>query len=277
MLNFAANLSLLFNEVELSKRFGLAKQYGFDAVEIQFPYSLDAQKLRDILADNGQRLILFNVDADDLLQGGEGLASHPQKRDQFRRAVDQAADYAQILQPNAINVLPGCCHDKNQKQRYLDTFIDNLAFANSVFSSLGVKTVFEAINTHDMPGFLINSGIQMLNVLERIKHGNVAMQYDIYHMQRMGEFSTQFIHDHVNKIGHIQFADCPGRGQPGTGQLNFKQIFHAIAESNYSGWIGAEYRPQGPSTESLAWLSEFKESSNTYPFMARQARHERQS
>ena len=80
------------------------------------------------------------------------------------------------------------------------------------------------------------------------------MQYDIYHMQMMGEKPEAFIAEHADQIGHIQFADCPGRGQPGTGRIDFKQMFSAIEISSYSGWVGAEYKPVGTTAESLDWL-----------------------
>lgn len=254
MLNFTANLSLLFTETDLIDRFKAARQQGFTAVEIQFPYSLSAETIGNILDDNGLKLVLFNVAADDLLQGGEGLACVPEKREQFREALAQTADYAQRLQPHAINVLPGCCHDTSRLQEYLQTFTDNLRIAVETLAPLGIKTVFEAVNTHDMPGFIIHSGQQMLDVLQEFRHPALFMQYDIYHMQMMGESPAEFIARYADKIGHIQFADCPGRGQPGTGLIHFAEVFSAIEKSAYSGWVGAEYKPVGATSESLGWF-----------------------
>lgn len=254
MLKFTANLSLLFTEVELIDRFKAARQQGFDAVEIQFPYSLSAETLRDALDEQQLKLVLFNVDAADLLHGGEGLACVPEKRGQFRQAVDQTVEYAELLKPEAINVLPGRCLDENRLPEYLETFKENLRFAAEAFSPLGIKTVFEAINTSDMPGFIIHSGYQMLDVLNQLKRPDLFMQYDIYHMQMMGEKPGQFIAEHAAQIGHIQFADCPGRGQPGTGRIDFERVFSAIEKSAYTGWIGAEYKPVGATADSLDWL-----------------------
>ena len=254
MLKFTANLSLLFTEVALIDRFKLAKQHGFKAVEIQFPYNLNLKSLSNALEDQQLKLVLFNVAADDLLQGGEGLACVPEKREQFRQAVTQTLEYAQLLKPELINVLPGRCLDRNRQKEYLETFNENLYFAAGAFASLGIKTVFEAINTRDMPGFIIHSGQQMLDVLKQLSHPNLFIQYDIYHMQMMGEKPDEFITRHAGKIAHIQFADCPGRGQPGTGQINFEDVFSAIEKSTYSGWLGAEYKPVGTTTESLDWF-----------------------
>ena len=254
MLNFTANLSLLFTEVEFIDRFKVAKKKGFNAVEIQFPYSLSAEVLKNTLEQQQLKLVLFNVDADDLLQGGEGLACVPEKRDQFRQAVAQALEYARLLKPEAINVLPGRCFNEQRKQDYLKTFQENLIFAVDAFAPLGIKTVFEAVNSRDMPGFIIDNGLQMLDMLGRLNQPKLFMQYDIYHAQMMGDKPDEFIARHADKIGHIQFADCPGRGQPGTGQIDFERVFSAIEQSAYSGWVGAEYKPVGSTSESLGWL-----------------------
>jgi hydroxypyruvate isomerase len=214
---------------------------------------VSAETLKNTLEKQQLKLVLFNVDADDLLQGGEGLACVPEKQDQFRQAVAQTIEYAKLLKPEIINVLPGRCFNENRKQDYLETFKENLYFAAEAFAPLGIKTVFEAVNNHDMPGFIIHNGQQMLGILNQLNHPDLLMQYDIYHMQMMGDKPDEFISRYADKIGHIQFADSPGRGQPGTGQINFKRIFLAIEKSVYSGWIGAEYKPVGTTSESLDW------------------------
>lgn len=254
MLKFTVNLSLLFTEVALIKRFQAAQQHGFTAVEIQFPYELSPDTLQHVLQETGLKLILFNVAADDLMQGGEGLACVPEKREQFRHALAQAVDYATLLKPEAVNILAGRCFDNSCLAAYQQTFKDNLLLAADTFAPLGIKTVFEAINTHDMPAFLIHSGEQMLAIVNELKHPNLFMQYDIYHASRMGENPAQFIRQYADKIGHIQFADSPNRGQPSTGQLDFQQLFSVIEQSNYSGWLGAEYKPIGTTADSLGWF-----------------------
>ena len=253
MLKFSANLSLLFTEVELIKRFEVAKKCGFDAVEIQFPYELPAETIRQALDEYQLKLVLFNVDADDLLQGGKGLAAVPEKQAQFKHAVEQAIAYAKILKPQAINILAGRCLETSKKSLYLETFKNNLRYALNAFSPLSINTVFEAINSYDMPQFIVDNSLQMLEIQREINHSDLLMQYDIYHMQRMGENCAEMITHHANNIGHIQFADMPGRGQPGTGAIDFEAIFSAINTSNYQRWVGAEYNPVGTTEESLSW------------------------
>lgn len=257
-MKFTANLSLLFTETDLINRFKAAKDNGFDAVEIQFPYALRAETIAEQLHQQQLKLVLFNVDADDLLQGGEGLACVPEKIEQFQWAVQQTVEYAQILAPDVINILPGRCFQTEKTSLYLDTFKKNLHYALSQFAPLDIKTVFEAINSYDMPGFIINNGRQMLDVINHVNHPDLYMQYDIYHMVRMGEDCLHFIPTHAEKIGHIQFADVPGRGQPGSGTINFEQLFSVIENSNYQGYLGAEYTPTDNSHKSLTWLKQYK-------------------
>lgn len=254
MLKFSANLSLLFTELPLLERFCAAQQAGFAAVEIQFPYELTAAAIAAARAQAGVELILFNVPAGDLMSGGEGLASVPERREAFKQAVAQAAAYACVLQPRVINVLPGRCPHEHRIGEYLQTLKDNLRYAADAFADVGVKTVFEAVNTFDMPGFIVNRGGQMLELLAELNHPNLALQYDIYHMTRMGEDPMAFIRAHADKIGHMQFADVPGRGQPGTGGIDFAALFTAVQASGYQGYLGAEYRPVGGSAASLGWL-----------------------
>ncbi len=256
MLRFAANLSLLFTELPLAERFQAAKRHGFQAVEIQFPYELTAEEIQGLLEKHQLKLVLFNVAADDLLQGGEGLAAVPEKQAEFRAAVEQAALYARALEPDCINVLPGRCLVPQRRDEYLQIFKNNLRHAADTFSAIGVTTVFEAINTYDMPGFIIDSQEGMLAVLTDIQHPDIKLQFDIYHMCKMQQDFKAFLEMHLDSIGHIQFADCPGRGQPGTGSIDFSTLFDWLATSDYAGWVGAEYKPQGSSStrDSLGWM-----------------------
>ncbi len=255
MLHFSANLSMLFTEVDLIKRFKAARENGFSAVEIQFPYTLNAEHIQQQLQEHELKLVLFNVAADTLLQGGEGLAAVPEKQLQFRQAVEQTLHYAEILKPQVINILPGCCQDKQRTREYLQTFKNNLLYACNAFSSVGINTVFEAVNIHDIPGFIIHNGQQMLEIMDELSHPHLLMQYDLYHMHKMQQDCAGFLTQHLDKIGHIQFADCPGRAQPGSGEIDFATLFKIIADSPYNGWTGAEYKPSGLTADSLDWFN----------------------
>jgi hydroxypyruvate isomerase len=229
MPRFSANLSMLFNEVPLLQRFALARQHGFDAVEIQFPYALSAAEIRAQLDQHRLHLCLFNVDAADLLQGGEGLAAVPEQRDAFATALQQTCDYARVLQPDYINVLPGRCYAAERRAAYRATLIDNLRLAATQLAQLQIGCVFEAINHIDMPGFLIADSADAWALWQEVAHPNLQLQFDIYHRARMGEDVLAVLQQQLPQIGHIQFADYPGRGAPGSGELDFDALFAAIA------------------------------------------------
>ena len=253
-VRFSANISLLFTEYALLDRFELARRAGFDAVEIQFPYNTPLDLLVRAKEQTGLDIALINLPAGDLMEGGEGLAAVPERTEQFAQALEIGVRYATALQVQSVNVLPGRCHAPQRREEYLETFHQNLKRTADHFHPSGIITTFEAINTFDMPGFLIHNFEQMQATLDAVHHPGLAMQYDIYHMSRMGEPVEQQLLALGECMGHIQFADLPDRGQPGSGTLDFERLFSTIAESNYHGWVGAEYMPQCGTQNSLGWL-----------------------
>ncbi|CAA6807528.1 MAG: Hydroxypyruvate isomerase (EC [uncultured Thiotrichaceae bacterium] len=254
-MKWAANLSLLFSEVPLLERFQAAKDAGFDAVEIQFPYEESLAKLIAAKEQANVEIVLINVPAGDLMQGGLGLACVPDRQTQFARALDECLIYAEGLQVSCVNVLSGRCEDHQALEHYQKTFEANLSKAADALQKINVLTSFEAINTIDMPNFLIHSADHLWDILDRLKHSNLKAQYDLYHMAMMDENLERDLTHYADKIGHIQFADCPGRNEPGTGKLDFQTLFSIIQQSAYAGSIGAEYRPRKKTNETLEWMN----------------------
>ena len=200
--------------------------------------------------------VLINAPAGDLMAGGEGLAAVPGKEDQFSAGLIKCVEYAQALNVKYVNILPGRCISESQRPQYLATFKRNLTVAADLLAPLGIGVTFEAINTFDMPGFLIHNVQQMQEIVSELGHDNIKMQFDIYHMARMEqEDIAQLISRLGDQIGHIQFADNPGRGEPGTGELDFAAIFSAIQKSTYRGAVVAEYKPSKRTEETLKWMS----------------------
>lgn len=250
----AANLSMLFADLPMEQRFHAAAEAGFDGVEIQFPYDLPAATLQHHLAAAGMPLALINVPAGDLMTGGPGLSGVPARQVQFDEAMELALEYALVLRPEKINVLPGRLAEGVSREAALDTLARNLEKAAAAFADIDVCLVCEAVNRHDMPGFLLGSSAELLEMLDRVGHPNLSAQLDLYHLMRMGESLAESIALLEGRIGHVQFADAPGRGEPGTGNLDFHQAFDALYQHGYRGWLAAEYRPTLPAEQSLQWL-----------------------
>lgn len=258
MPQFAANLSLLFREYPLIDRFAAAHAAGFKAVEIQFPYELSAPEIRAELDAYDLELVLINVPAGDLMQGGNGLACVPSREQLFRLAVMDALHYAQYLDVSRVNVLAGRQPQDVDLLDCLHTLASNLRFAAETFQQDGITTTFEAINTYDMPRYLINTVAHMQEMIEAVDHPTLKMQFDCYHMARMNEDLARALQENITRIGHIQFADVPNRGQPGTGNINYPAIFNLIDRLGYQGYCGAEYHPTGNTMDSFAWFDDYR-------------------
>lgn len=254
MIRFSANLSMLFLEVPELARPAAARRAGFDAVEVQFPYEHEATRWRDALREAGVELALCNVPAGDLLTGGQGLAGVPGREVAFRAAVAQAAQAAAVLRPRRINVLAGCPGPEHDRERCLDTLAANLAHAAQVMGDLGIGVVIEAVNTVDRPRYLIATTRQALAAIDQAGHPNLRIQYDLYHMQIMEGDLIRSLRTHCARIGHIQFADTPGRHEPGTGEIHFANVFAALDALPYDGFVGAEYLPSGRTEDTLGWM-----------------------
>lgn len=255
-MKIAANLSLMFTELPLLERVRAARVAGFDGVEIQFPYEVPAIQLAEALQRAGMPLVLINLPAGDLMSGGAGLACVPARRGAFEAALQEALTYSAMLRPQKVNVLAGRLAAGVSEQQAWSCLADNLRTTAKAFSTLGIGVLCEAINPLDMPGFLLNTPQQMLGLLAMVDHPNLALQLDLYHMARQGLALPVVIRQLAGQIGHVQFADCPGRGEPGTGLLDFSAALSALAESGYDGWLGAEYRPSG--VEHLGWLESWR-------------------
>lgn len=254
-----ANLSLLFTELPLLERVRAAAEAGFAGVEIQFPYEVPAAALQAELQRSGLPLVLFNLPAGDLMQGGAGLAAVPGREAQFAAGLRQALEYAEVLRPQKINVLAGRLAEGVEREQALALLAEHLRQTAEAFAGRGIAVLMEAINLHDMPGFLLNTPQHLLDMLARVGHPNLAAQLDFYHMARMGLDLADCVRQLQGHIGHVQFADAPGRGEPGSGELDFEPALAALRAQGYAGWLGAEYRPVGATSAGLGWLPAWRE------------------
>lgn len=253
MPKFAANLTMLFNEVDFLERFEKAASAGFEAVEFLFPYDYSAEDLRKRLDDNKLKLVLHNLPAGDWAAGERGIACHPDRVNEFREGVAKAIGYAKTLGVGQLNCLAGKLPAAVSPEQAHKTFVENLRFAAGEFKKAGLRLLMEPINTYDIPGFFLNRTEQALAIQREVGADNLFIQYDIYHAQRMeGELAAN-IKNHLDKIGHLQLADNPGRNEPGTGEINYAFLFKWIDSVGYQGWIGCEYKPKATTEAGLGW------------------------
>lgn len=254
MPKFAANLTMLFNEVDFLARFEAAAKAGFRGVEYLFPYPFPKETLADELARHGLTQVLHNLPAGDWAKGERGIASIPGREGEFRDGVGLALSYAKALGCRQLNCLVGIPPKNAEPDKVRATLVANLRFAARELERAGVRLLVEPCNAYDIPGFYLSRSAETLELFGGVGEPNLWLQYDIYHMQRMEGELTATIARLLPRIAHIQIADNPGRNEPGTGEINYDFLFRRLDEIGYDGWIGCEYKPRTATLEGLGWL-----------------------
>jgi hydroxypyruvate isomerase len=258
MPKFAANLTLMYTEAPFMERFALAARDGFTGVEFLFPYDHDAQAIRQQLLHNNLVPVLHNFPPGNWAAGERGIACLPERIGEFREGVELAVSWAGIIGVRQLNCLAGILPHELDEDLAWQTLTANIAFAAERLSRAGLTLNLEAINSRiDMPGFFLDSGEKVVCLIQNACWKNVKLQFDIYHLQIMSGDLCRRLQTWLPYTGHIQFADNPGRGQPGTGEINFGHIFHTLDALRYQGWVSAEYIPVGPTSDSLDWLRDW--------------------
>ncbi|WP_315812590.1 hydroxypyruvate isomerase [Bradyrhizobium sp. SZCCHNR2028] len=256
MPRFAANLTMLFNELPFVDRFAAAKAAGFSGVEYLFPYDFDKAELREQLARHGLTQVLHNLPAGNWAAGERGIAILPDRVDEFRDGVRRAIEYARALDCRQLNCLVGIAPADSDPRQLNTTLVYNLRFAATALKAQGIKLLIEPINTLDIPGFFLSRTAQALQLISEVESDNLFVQYDIYHMQIMEGDLARTMQKHLARIAHIQLADNPGRHEPGTGEINYAFLFRHLDAIGYPGWIGCEYKPRATTAEGLGWLTD---------------------
>ena len=260
MPKFAANLTMMFNEVSFLERFDAAAAAGFEAVEFLFPYDFEPQAIRDKLDANNLQLILHNLPAGDWGAGDRGNACDPARVGEFQQGVDRAIKYATALGCTRINCLAGKVSPDHQ-ERARRTLVENLRYAAGRLKEAGITLLLEPINTRDIPGFFVSRSRQALEIIDDVGADNLKLQFDLYHAQVMEGDLTHTIETQFGRIAHLQLADNPGRHEPGTGEINYPFLFRRLDELKYEGWIGCEYKPLTTTTEGLGWFAPWRPGS----------------
>lgn len=254
---FSANLSLQFREAEFLDRFGRAAAAGFHSVEYMFPYAYEAQELRARLEDAGLSQDLFNLPAGDFEAGERGIANDPRRVDEFRSGVRQALQYAEILEVPKLNCLVGLEVPQISAEEQYACVVANMEYAAEHIGRAGRVLLVELVNQRDAPEYFIRDLATVRRLLADVSAAHFRFLLDVYHLQRtQGEILTS-VAELGPLIGHVQVADPPSRHEPGTGELNFRNVFRAIDDVGYTGRIGLEYIPSRDTEGSLTWASEY--------------------
>jgi hydroxypyruvate isomerase len=259
MPRFAANLSMMFNEVPFLDRFALAAKAGFKGVEFLFPYDHPAAEIAARLNDNGLQQVLFNAPAGDFGKGERGMAAMPGKQAAFRDSIKLALEYATTLACPRLHIMAGLKPEGVAHDTLTAVYGANLAYAAEECAKAGVKPIIEPINHRDIPGFFLNTTDQAAAIIAAIGPEKLGLQFDLYHCQITEGDVVKRVEKHLPLIAHMQVADTPGRHEPGTGEVNWPFVFKTIDALGFRGWIGCEYRPAGETLAGLSWFAPYKD------------------
>lgn len=252
MPKFAANLTTMFNEWTFLDRFKAAADAGFKAVEFLFPYEHPADSLSKALSTNGLKQVLFNLPPGDWANGERGLASLPERAQEFQASVKTALDYANALNVPCLHVMSGLSDKFNGYA--VAAYRKALEFTCKAAAQYGITIVIEPINPRDMPGYFMNDFNCAANLIADLGLSNLKLQYDVYHRQIIHGDVMMSLEKLMPMIGHVQIASVPKRHEPLTGELDDVRIFQHLDSLGYQGFVGCEYRPADGTLAGLGWL-----------------------
>ncbi|MCK2220014.1 TIM barrel protein [Actinomadura sp. ATCC 31491] len=246
-MRFSVNASILLTGLPLLERPAAAAKHGFDAIELWWPFDgpdpsgAELAALRGAIRDAGVRLTGLNFDAGDMAAGERGLLARPDGSGRFRANVGPAVRLAGELGCTVLNALYG-----NGPGTDRELAVANLRRAADAAAGIGATVVVEALNSHENPHYPITSSAAAFALIDEVDRENVAFLADLYHLHRMGEDVLALIDRHGASLGHVQVADDPGRGRPGSGDMPYPEIFARLSAAGYRGHVGLEYRHEGP-------------------------------
>ena len=255
-MRFSVNVSILFKEVPFLDRFARVSGAGFGAVEFWWPGNdvEDLDEVAEAVSAAGVSVALMNFSAGDMAAGDRGLAGDPGRSEEFRENVPVALELARSVGCRRMNVLVGHESPGMDREQQLSLARENVGFAADEAREAGIEVVVEAVNTFENGPYLLHTTEQAVAFVRSVERGNLGIQHDLYHMQRMEGNLVATLREHIGVIGHVQIADSPGRGQPGTGEIHYPYVLRSLEDLGYSGYVGLEYNPTGTTEESFAWI-----------------------
>jgi hydroxypyruvate isomerase len=255
MPRFAANLTMMFNEVPFLDRFDAAARAGFTAVEFLFPYDHPAKEVGERLRKNGLTQALFNLPPGDWAAGEKGFAALPDRFEDLQRSVLQALPYVEATGVRRLHLMAGIAERSDPLA--VAAFRKSVKWAAEILAPHGLDVVIEPINPRNVPGYFLNDFGLARDVIRDLKIPNLKLQFDIYHCQIIHGDVTMHLREMMPVIGHIQIASIPSRNEPDGEELNYPFLFDELDRLGYGGFVGCEYNPRGKTTDGLGWFKRY--------------------
>ena len=256
MPNFAANLTMMFNEVGFLDRFDAAAEAGFAAVEYLFPYEHAPEDIARRLERNGLKQALFNMPPGDFDAGERGLAALPDRFDELKRGVETALIYAAATGVQRIHMMAGLADARDPAAQA--SYRRAVAYAAEKLAAKGLKLLLEPINPRNVPGYFLADFEQAAGYVTGSGLPNVRLQFDIYHRQIIHGDVTMGLRRYAGIFDHVQIASVPSRHEPDDEELNYPFLFRQLDAMGYDGYVGCEYVPRGRTQDGLSWFQPYR-------------------
>ena len=252
MTKLSANLGFLWPELELLEAIRVAKDVGFDAVEMHWPYITHAVEMALVLEELHLPLIALNTVGGDLNAGEFGLAAIPGRNEEARSAIDKAFAYAADVSARYVHVLAGRASGDEANE----CFVENLTYAAGRGAEFGVGVLIEPISEQTQPDYFLTHVDQAAAIIAQVDAPNVKIMFDCYHVQLTEGDLIRRIEQHLPLIGHIQIASVPDRNEPTGGEVDYPTLLRQVDALGYDGFVGAEYKPTGRTSDGLSWMAD---------------------
>lgn len=257
-MRYTVNCSILLTELPLLGRPAAARGAGFDGVEFWWPFEVSHPDQHDVLSfetavrDQGLQLTGLNLHSGDRAAGERGLLSLPARTRELQGHLDVVTGIGERTGCRAFNALYGSRLPMTAPEQDA-VAVDNLVLAAAAVGRIGGVVLLEPRSGSD--GYALRSSSHALAlVADAGARGadNVRLLADLYHLAELGEDVPHVLTDYAAEVGHVQIADSPGRGAPGTGQLDLPGWLHLCQQLGYDGYVGLEY--ESPAETAFDWL-----------------------
>jgi hydroxypyruvate isomerase len=253
-LRFSLNVSTLFAELPLLERFAAAAEAGFGAVESWWPVGVDLGAYVEAVRTAGVELALLNFYGGDLSAGDRGVLSDLERAAEFRDNAPIALEIAATLGCRRLHALVGKERPGQAREDQVRLAIENVRWVADLAARQGATILIEPLNPLDNGECLIQRVGEAIAFIGDVGRDNVAVQFDTYHVQRTEGSLGARVALAGGRIGHVQIADAPGRGYPGSGQIDFAEVFEALDATGFDAFVGLEYFAPDGTEPDLAWL-----------------------
>lgn len=250
---FSINVDIGYTEIEnLEDRIRAAANDGFKFVELFLPEGRDMARLGAVAKECG-------VEFASVVAEPRFTFSFPGADfDEFFRTLAASLERAKLLGCPRLVITTGLGFPAKKRQVQMDEMAIVLAEAAEMGQKAGIEIVIEAVNTKvDHPGVLLDNTADAAYVVEKANHPNLWLQYDLYHSVASGEDPLEMLPKYKHLIRYVQIADAPGRGEPGSGEIDWEKVIPVIDAIGYTNPVGLEIYPTQQTSKALQYIKTF--------------------